>query len=390
LKKILNKQFETNPESKVLVFNHYRDSITEVVEFLSEEKLIKSTKFIGQATKGTAKGMNQKKQQEVLDALRSGEYNTLVTSSVAEEGLDIPAVDLVVFFEPVPSEIRTIQRRGRTGRFGKGKMIILMAKNTRDEAFYWAAKGKERKMKTTLKSMKENNVLPEQTTLDSFSSEEKDKVIIFVDNREQASGVIKELFEHGAIVRTKQLDIGDYVASKDVCIERKSIEDFVSSMIDGRLFNQLVSMRSNYDKPLLLLEGNMQEIFTLRNIHKNSIIGALTSIALDYQVPIINTRDAKETAEYVFNIAKREQLGKDKEIRLRMGRKGLTVREQKQFIVEGLPTVGPMLAKNLLKQFKSIKKIANADEKQLQEIENLGPKKAKGIFKIFNEDYQEK
>jgi ERCC4-related helicase len=389
LKKILNNQFKQNPESKVLVFNHYRDSIKEVVNFLSNEKIIKAERFIGQATKGTEKGMNQKKQQEVLDDLRSGKFNTLVTSSVAEEGLDIPSVDLVVFFEPVPSEIRTIQRRGRTGRFGKGKMIILMAKNTRDEPFYWAAKGKERKMKTTLKNMKTNNVLPQQTTLDNFDSNEKDKVIIFVDTREQASGVMKELFEQGAIIRTKQLDVGDYIASKDVCIERKSVEDFLNSMIDGRLFNQLVTIRNNYEKPLLLLEGNMQEIFTLRNIHKNAVMGALTSIALDYQVPIINTKNPKETAEYIFNISKREQLGKYKEIRLRLGRKGLTEKEKQQFIIEGLPTVGPMLAKNLLKKFNSIKKIANASEKKLQTIENLGPKKAKEIYKIFNTDYKE-
>lgn len=389
LKKILINQFENNPESKVLVFNHYRDSIIEVVSFLSDEKKIKAAKFIGQATKGTEKGMNQKKQQEVLELLRNGTYNTLVTSSVAEEGLDIPAVDLVVFFEPVPSEIRTIQRRGRTGRFGKGKMIILMAKNTRDEAFYWAARGKENKMKTTLRGMRENNVLPEQTTLNSFSEEKSDKVIVFVDTREQASGVIKELFELGAIIKTKQLDIGDYILSKDVCVERKSVEDFVNSMIDGRLFNQLVTMRSNYDKPLMILEGNLSELFILRNIHRNSIIGALTSIALDYQVPIINTQNTKETAEYIFNIGKREQLGKDSEIRLRMGRKGLTKKEQQQFVVEGLPTVGPMLAKNLLKKFKSIKKIANANERQLQKVENLGPKKAKEIYKLFNEDYNE-
>ncbi len=389
LKRILGEQFETNPESKVLVFNHYRDSIKELEKFLKAEKNINATKFIGQATKGTEKGMNQKKQQEVLEALREGKYNTLITSSVAEEGLDIPAVDLVVFFEPVPSEVRTIQRRGRTGRFGKGKMVILMAKNTRDEAFYWASKGKENRMKTTLRSMKRNATLPEQSTLDAFTKKAEDKIVIFVDTREQASSVIKELFSMDCIVRSKQLDIGDYIASKDVCIERKTIEDFVSSMIDGRLFNQIVTMRNNYDKPLILLEGNMDEIFTLRNIHKNSIVGALTSIALDYQVPIINTKNSRETAEYVYNIAKREQIGQQKEIRLRMGRKGLTIKEQQQFIVEGLPAVGPTMAKNLLAHFKSIKKIASADEKKLQKVDNMGPKKAKQIFKVFNVDYAE-
>ena len=262
-----------------------------------------------------------------------------------------------------------------------------MAKGTRDEAYYWASKGKENRMKTTLKSMKRNGMLPEQSTLDAFTEKAEDKIIIFVDTREQASSVIKELFSMDCVVRSKQLDIGDYIASKDVCIERKTIEDFVSSMIDGRLFSQIVTMRNNYDKPLILLEGNMEEIFTLRNIHKNSIVGALTSIALDYQVPIINTKNSRETAEYVYNIAKREQIGQQKEIRLRMGRKGLTIKEQQQFIVEGLPAVGPTMAKNLLKHFKSIKKIASADEKKLQKVDNMGPKKAKQIFKVFNIDY---
>ncbi|MFA5357711.1 MAG: DEAD/DEAH box helicase [archaeon] len=402
LKRIVLEQLAAKPNSKIIVFNHYRDSIKEVTGFLNAEEKIKATKFIGQATKGNEKGMNQKEQQEILEQLRGGDFNVLVASSVAEEGLDIPDVEMVVFFEPVPSEIRTIQRRGRTGRVGKGKMTILMAKGTRDEAFYWAARGKERKMKETLHSMggetaygaetrslREHKKLIEQTTLDSYL-ENKNEIIIFADTREGPSTVIRELTEKGVIVRTKQLDTGDYVLSREVCVERKTVEDFIGSMIDGRLFSQLVNLRESYEKPLLIVEGKMEELFTLRNIHKNAIMGALTSIALDYNVPILNTKDAKETAEFIYVIAKREQLGRDKEIGLRFGRKGLTLEEQQRFIVEGIPMVGPMLAKSLLKEFGSIKKIANADEKQLQKVENLGEKKAKRIFKVFNEKFEEK
>ncbi|MCX6801208.1 MAG: DEAD/DEAH box helicase [Candidatus Diapherotrites archaeon] len=398
LKRIVLEQFEKKPNSKIIVFNHYRDSIKEVTGFLNAEEKIKATKFIGQATKGREKGMSQKEQQEILVALKEGKHNVLVASSVAEEGLDIPDVEMVIFFEPVPSEIRTIQRRGRTGRFGKGKMVVLMARNTRDEAFYWAARGKEKRMKQTLKGMstkmignaaEETKNILEQTTLDSFM-EKSDKIIIFADSREGASTVIRELVGKEVAVRTKQLEVGDYVLSREVCVERKTVEDFINSMIDGRLFSQLIALRNSYEKPLLIVEGNMQELFTLRNIHRNAIIGALTSIALDYQVPIINTRDAKETAEFVYVIAKREQLGRDKEIGIRFGRKGLTVEEQQRFIVEGIPMVGPMLAKNLLKEFGSIKKIANAGEKELQKVENLGEKKAKQIFRVINEKFMEK
>lgn len=404
LKKIILEQLKNKPESKILVFNHYRESIKEVVKFLEKEKEIRVSRFIGQATKNNEKGMNQKKQQEVLDKLKNGEFNTLVTSSVAEEGLDIPAVELVIFFEPVPSEIRTIQRRGRTGRFSKGRNVILMSKGTRDETFYWAAKGKEKKMKNILKSMKENgnetisynqkkletkrNILPEQSTLSNFI-EKSNEVIIFADTREQASNATKKLFDRECKVIMKQLTIGDYILSEDVCVERKTIEDFLTSMIDGRLFSQLVDMHANYQKPLLILEGNMQELFTLRNIHKNSVMGALSSIALDYQVPIINTKNVDETVDYLFLVAKREQIGKEKDVKIRIGRKGLTTSEQQQFIVEGLPLVGPTLAKNLLRKFGSVEKIINAKELELQEVENLGKKKAKSLKKILEAEFKE-
>ncbi|MGI6589696.1 MAG: DEAD/DEAH box helicase [Candidatus Iainarchaeum sp.] len=400
LKKIILNQLTTDPKSKIIVFNHYRDSITEVVEFLTNgegSEIIKPRKFIGQATKGKEKGMSQKIQQDVLDELRKDVYNVLVSSSVAEEGLDIPAVDLVIFFEPVPSEIRTIQRRGRTGRHHKGKMIVLMAKNTRDEAFFWTAKNKERKMKETLHSMKKNNSFiveqkpREQTLLNEFNTKEQnDKIIIFSDSREQASNINKELFAHEDVkLIIKPLDIGDYILSKDVCVERKTIEDFLNSMIDGRLFNQLNNLRQNYTKPLVIIEGNQTELFTLRNIHKNSILGALTSITLDFQVPILNSTDSKETAQILYVIAKREQKTNNKEVRLRVGRKGLTLSEQQRFIIEGLPLVGPNLAKSLLEKFGSIKNIVNANEKELQEVENLGKKKARLIQKVLREQYDE-
>jgi ERCC4-related helicase len=387
LKRIVLEQLRDKPESKILVFNQYRDSIKVVVEFLNEEKEIKASKFIGQATKGKEKGMTQKIQQKTIDELKEGKHNVLVMSSVGEEGLDIPSVEMVIFFEPVPSEIRTIQRRGRTGRFGKGKNVILMTKGTRDEAYYWASKNKEKNMQANLKKMK-GTMLPEQATLTSFS-EAQEEIIIFVDAREQASSVTKELFEKECRIIQKQLTVGDYILSKDVCVERKTTEDFLNSMIDGRLFNQLVDLRENYSKPLILLEGKMEELFSLRNIHRNSIIGALTSIALDYQVPIINTKNIQETAEYLYNIAKREQLGNKSEIRLRMGRKGLTLKDQQQFIVEGLPLVGPLLAKNLLKEFGNIKGIVDANEKELQKVENLGKLKAKKIRKVLDSIYKE-
>ncbi len=397
LKEILLKQFSEKPESKVIVFNHYRDSIKILTAFLKQFPEIKPVRFVGQATKEHDTGMKQTEQIETIKKFERGEYNTIVASSVAEEGLDIPSVDLVIFYEPVPSEIRMIQRRGRTGRISKGEVIILMTKKTRDEAFYWSAVSKEKKMHKTLQSMKKiglpgqesksEGALQKQTTLLKFSEGAKDKVVILADTREQASSVVRELAEKGAMIKVKQLEIGDYVLSDDIIVERKTTEDFLQSMIDGRLFQQLVKMNENYSMPLVIIEGNPDDLYSLRNIHRNAILGAITSIALNYRTPILFTRDVKETAELLFVTAKREQLSKEKDIRLRTGRKGLTLTESQQFVIESLPMVGPSMAKLLLKKFKSVKNIFNAPREELLKVENLGEKKASRIRRLVTARY---
>ncbi|MDO8538414.1 MAG: ERCC4 domain-containing protein, partial [archaeon] len=395
LREILQKQFAQNPNSRVLVFNNYRDSAKFLQTYLNQFEGIKAKKFVGQAMKENDEGMSQKTQIKTIEEFKEGKYNTLVCTSVAEEGLDIPAVDLVIFFEAVPSEIRSIQRRGRTGRLTNGKAIVLMARNTRDEAFYWASQGKEKKMHKTLAGLKKemstvSAVVAKQTTLHKFNEEAKEKVLIYVDTREQASQSARELqLKDDVIVRVKQLDIGDFVLADQIGVERKTVSDFLQSMIDGRLFNQLISLAANYERPLIILEGDMQELYSLRNIHPNAIKGAMASIALNYRIPIIFTKDLNETVEWLYLIAKREQLGKDKDIRLRVGRKAVTEKELQQFIVESLPSVGPTLAKNLLKHFGSVKKVFNASEKQLVKVEKIGEKKAKEIRKIVDAQFNE-
>lgn len=395
LQKIIINQLNENPDSKIIVFNHFRDNIRALEQHLSEIEPIKAHRFVGQATKGEDKGLTQKEQGEILGELRSGKYNCLLASSVAEEGLDIPEVELVVFYEPVPSEIRMIQRRGRTGRKKEGKVVIMMARNTRDEAFYYSSRTKERKMHSTLRSLQKPDALPEkmlarQTTLLKYAPGVADKVIIYVDTREQASNVVIELKNYeDALIQVKQLEVGDFVLSDEVVVERKTIEDFLGSIIDGRLFSQLVMMSSNYPAPLIILEGNPHELYTTRNVHENAIKGALASIALNYRIPILYSADVNETAKYLYLIAKREQLGVEKEIRLRVGRKGLTQKEQQQFLVEGFPLVGPSLAKALLRKFGTVRAIVGASITELQEVEKMGPKKAAKIHEILNAYFNE-
>jgi Fanconi anemia group M protein len=141
-----------HPESRCLVFTHYRKTSEILLKYLQlKSNLIKAIRFVGQATKEGDKGMSQIDQREGIEKFTRGEYNVMLATSVAEEGLDIPSTDLVIFYEPVPSEIRTIQRRGRTGRFKVGKVFILIFAGTRDQAYYYSSQRKEKAMVSRMK-----------------------------------------------------------------------------------------------------------------------------------------------------------------------------------------------------------------------------------------------
>jgi Fanconi anemia group M protein len=143
---VVREQFMRKPDSKVIVFAHYRETADRVTQELTRIPGIRAMRFVGQASRGEDIGLTQKEQVAILEQFRAGEVNVIVATSIGEEGLDIPQVDLVVFYEPVPSEIRTIQRRGRTGRSAAGRVVMLVTKDTRDEAYFYSARRKERKM----------------------------------------------------------------------------------------------------------------------------------------------------------------------------------------------------------------------------------------------------
>jgi ERCC4-related helicase len=148
-----NVLLNNSQSSQILIFSHYRDTATHIVEELNKSG-IKSFRFVGQSTRNNDIGMNQNEQSVILDSFRKKEFNVLVATSIAEEGLDIPEVKLVIFYEPVASEIRHIQRKGRTGRKSSGNVIILAAKDTVDMRILFASKRRIEKMKTIFKSMK--------------------------------------------------------------------------------------------------------------------------------------------------------------------------------------------------------------------------------------------
>ncbi len=147
------------PSSRVLIFTQYRSTADVLLEALRpfESAGVRPARFVGQASRAGDPGLSQKEQVELLDRFRSGEINCLVATSVAEEGLDVPSTDLVIFYEPLPDVVRTIQRRGRTGRQSVGRVVVLVAKGTRDVGLDRAARSRERRMHDMLERLEEES-----------------------------------------------------------------------------------------------------------------------------------------------------------------------------------------------------------------------------------------
>lgn len=550
VRKLVSEQIKGHPDSRVIVFTNYRDTAEIVVNALSGVPGIVPTRFVGQASRRKDKGLTQKQQVEVLDKFRAGEYNVLVATSVAEEGLDIPSTDLVLFYEPIPSEIRSIQRKGRTGRQHKGRVIILVTKGTRDEAYYWSSKSKEKKMLNSMQgleallgpkdskqglklsdfeseafipdyienkaesetktgnrlenedvmqenkgSMKKSSDLAvnlsdfansrgtaadsRDLTLDSCGltvnsidntatgsdcdraneeikednfgvgieerkengsgkesekgkeqkNEEKireedikerqktlvdfetlfgkkpepapetaaelseieinpESLKIVVDFREAKSGVANVLDKLGVEVIFTTLEIGDYVVSDRLAVERKRTDDFVNSLIDGKrnLFAQLSDLTRVYEKPVLIIEGT--ELFTSRQINPNAIYGSLVSIAIDFRVSLLYSRDEEETAAILKMLAKREQMENKREVNPHGKKSTSTLTEQQEYLVSSIADIGPKAARNLLLHFGSVEAIMKADAKELKTVKLIGPKRATKIRELLEAPYK--
>lgn len=610
LKELISEELQKNKDLRIIVFNQYRDTAQKIVKELETIKEIKPTVFVGQAQKGETK-MSQKEQKKVLDNFREGKFNVLVSTSVGEEGLDIPKVDLVIFYEPIPSAIRTIQRIGRTGRFKKGLAYILIAKNTRDVIVKYIANAKEKKMYKVLdeikkkynnpledknknliqfmqnkqnqkkkiqkniktiifdygnvlgghgfkniihKYLKEKNISYDkwenethkywkfaeqgQMNSDAFfmasaqvfgfenwqdhkkevmgnmldydkdmielcktlktqgfklailsnnikdiipsfiekanakdlfdkivvscdvgikkpqkeiyehllkelnsnpqeclfvDNKEKnlypaqklqiqtllfsnylsltkdlenlniltqtqqentpykidgidDRILIYIDNREN-SDLIKECFKLDEIkIESKKLDVGDIVISENIAIERKAQKDFIDSILDKRLFHQLLELTKNYRRPLLIIEGG-QDIFTIRNVNPNVIRSSLGAIAIDLRIPIIYTDSIQETAQMIQIIAKRTIKPK-RDISLATNKTSFSENEELEKFISTIPKINVVTAKGLLYHFESIKKLANSTQKDLIKIEGIGPKKAQFLEEFFKRKYK--
>ncbi|ERG95944.1 DEAD/DEAH box helicase [Haloquadratum walsbyi] len=468
---------------RVIIFTESRDTVEALTEFLSASFDVQ--RFVGQNDTGRSDGMTQRQQQETLEAFRAGEFEVLVSTSVAEEGLDVPEVDLVLFFEPVPTAIRSIQRKGRTGRQTEGRVVVLLAEDTRDEAYFWISRRREKKMESELRSLKqsvdtiESSIVPPQEELTTYnhdqstemdtkasntgadtttkpdsdvstqgvmnsdednqsgitdfapsdaevpstdsktqSAEEKnndtgstdtdtntdvskspptpdvdtdkDTIEIVVDQRELDSAVPKSLSTRNAVqTRLETLAVGDYVLSDRVAVERKSTTDFLDTLLDTdrSLFEQTGDLVRAYRRPVLMLEGELTALYSERNIEPRAIQGALASLAVDFDLSIVQTRDDSDTADMLETIATREQTSRDRSISVHGEKSAKTLQEQQEYVVSSIADIGPVTAQSLLDFFGTVEAVMIASENELTEVDGVGAVTAGRIRDIVGSDY---
>jgi ERCC4-type nuclease len=208
------------------------------------------------------------------------------------------------------------------------------------------------------------------------------KVLIFVDTRE--SNIIEYFRQYDCIVQRKMLLMGDFVVSDRIAIEKKTVSDFIQSITDKRLFQQLRAMKDNFEKPLLLIEG-YESLYG--QLHPNTIRGALSAITVDFGIPILWTKDLADTAGLIYWIARREQIDERREVSIKDRKIPKALKEQQEYLVASLPDVSIVRSKALLKHFKSPKNIFNASANDMQEVKGVGKKIAEKIKSVIEKEY---
>ncbi len=216
---------------------------------------------------------------------------------------------------------------------------------------------------------------------------------IIADHRERNSGIIKELVKSGFQVEVQQLLAADYIVrTKDlggniinVAVERKNQQDFFNSIIDKRILSQLMQMKDHFPSNILILEG-IENLYQIRNFHPNAIRGMLATIAVDLQIPIITTRNYRDTAAFLGILAKRLEKTRSP-INVIQKKRALSPKQQMEMIVQALPGVGPNIAKALLQRFGSVAAMAAASVEELKEVDKIGKKKAEMIYQLLHANY---
>jgi Fanconi anemia group M protein len=384
---LVREQLESHPESRIIIFATYRDTVQLLVDYLVKND-IACERFVGQATKDTEKGLSQKKQIAALTRFREGKFKVLIATSVGEEGLDVPSTDMVIFYEAVPSEIRSIQRKGRTGRSRAGRVVVLVTKGTSDEVFRHVSQAKETMMHKSMKVMGSMNsplqksAQVEQASIDEFTVQGPR---ISIDDRETSSKVVEILSGLGAAIRLERLAHGDYAIGDRILIERKTSRDFVDTLINRDLLGQIKAMADKVPRPVVIIEGG--DLYTQRDIHPNAIKGVLAALTIDMGVSLLFTRDEQDTAQMLFVLAKRENSERG-EHKVHPHKSHRSLREEQEYIISSFPEIGMKNARLLLSHFGSVQAIVNAELPELLAIRGIGEKTGQKIYDLCRRLYK--
>jgi Fanconi anemia group M protein len=370
-------------DARGLVFVQTRDTARVLVEALDQRATLDVDPFVGQ---GGEHGLTPDEQRARVEALREGEVDVLVATSVGEEGLDLPSVDLVVFYEAVASAVRQIQRRGRTGRRSAGRAVVLMARGTSDEAAYWAATKREKRMKRLIRSLQDQAPDEPEPVVrpnpNATADDDNDGPRVLVDHRELNSPIARLLMQRGIDAEPTTVPVGDLVLSKRVVVERKTARDFVDSLVDGRLMDQARTLKRSFDAPVLVVEGDPFD--PPRDVDRASVSGAIATLSASFGVPVVTVDDTRQAADVIERTARQEHEDGHGPPKVRHGTGGKSLDEQQRFVVEGLPNVSSTLSRRLLEHFGTPGAVFAADEDELEDVRGIGPNTATAIHEVLH------
>ncbi|MEK6957213.1 MAG: ERCC4 domain-containing protein, partial [Thermoproteota archaeon] len=207
-----------------------------------------------------------------------------------------------------------------------------------------------------------------------------DQLRIIVDEREKKSGIPDLLKAVGVNIEIKTLPVGDYIVAPEIVVERKSIRDLISSIFDGRLFDQCNRLREHFQHPVILMEGNVDEI---EEFTENPLVfyGALSSIALDFKIPVLPTPNATHTAKLLVSMSSRKEAAKGPF--LKKIKKSSDLQRQQLSVLCSLPGVGEKLATRMLEKFGTPLQVLGASSVELSKVEGLGKERAKKIKEML-------
>ena len=297
--KSLRDDGEDKDSPKIIVFTQFRDTL-DMIHERCEKEGIKSVRFYGQGTSDGKKGLTQKEQKNIIKSFKTGNYDVLISTSVAEEGIDIPAVDLVILYEPVPSEIRMIQRRGRTGRKSSGRMKVLITKKTIDEGYYWTSVRRESRMKSQLATQE----AIEELKLNAAEKIEAERTVKVLGKREPS--IVEEPvdsdMDDSLEEETNDEDIEEINLENENEIKLEEIKEKEKQSLEDSIYEELAKNPQNQELVVYVdsREGNSKVIRALDTIGVKVKVN--TMAVADYQVSEEVAIERKTAKDFVDSI----------------------------------------------------------------------------------------